>query len=156
MAATKKIVTPIAEKRMTASVEVSKPEAAKTVAAEVKAEPAKETVVKETVKAAEPENREEAVKKPRGRKPGTASAVKKTAAVRKAPIKKAELTSALHIQYSGKSYSQEDLLKIAKDVWKYDLKQKARELSSIELYVKPEENMVYYVMNKEFTGGFAI
>ena len=59
-------------------------------------------------------------------------------------------------QKAGKSYSQEDLLKIAKDVWKYDLKQKAADLTSIELYVKPEENMVYYVMNKETTGSFYI
>ena len=52
--------------------------------------------------------------------------------------------------------SQEELLKIAKDVWKYDLKQKAADLTSVELYVKPEENMVYYVMNKEITGSFYI
>ena len=40
--------------------------------------------------------------------------------------------------------------------WKYDLKQKAADLTSVELYVKPEENMVYYVMNKEITGSFYI
>ena len=60
------------------------------------------------------------------------------------------------VQFGGKSYSQEELLKIAKDVWKYDLKQKAADLTSVELYVKPEENMVYYVMNKEITGSFYI
>ena len=70
--------------------------------------------------------------------------------------KKAELKSEISVQFGGKSYSQEDLLKIAKDVWKYDLKQKAADLTSIELYVKPEENMVYYVMNKETTGSFYI
>ncbi|MDE6700942.1 MAG: hypothetical protein K2K10_08035 [Acetatifactor sp.] len=29
-------------------------------------------------------------------------------------------------------------------------------LTSSELYLKPEEQTVYYVMNKEFTGSFAI
>ena len=83
-----------------------------------------------------------------------AAAAKKTA-VRKT-VKKAEQKNVLHVQYSGKSYSQDELLKMAKDVWKYDLKQKVRELASIELYVKPEENKVYYVMNDEFTGFFNI
>lgn len=80
----------------------------------------------------------------------------KKAAAKKAPAKKAELKSQLHVQFAGKSYAQEDLIKIAKDVWKYDLKQKAGDLTSVELYVKPEESMVYYVMNKEFTGSFFI
>lgn len=83
-------------------------------------------------------------------------AEEKKPAARKAPAKKAELKSAVHVQFSGKSYSEEDLVKMAKDVWKYDLKQKPRSLESVELYVKPEENMVYYVMNQEFTGSFYI
>ena len=45
-------------------------------------------------------------------------------------------------------------MKMAKDVWKYDLKQKVGDLTSVELYVKPEENMAYYVMNKDFAGSF--
>ena len=86
-------------------------------------------------------------------------AEKKTARkapVKKEPAKKAELKSSICVQFGGKSYSQDDLIKIARDVWKYDLKQKVGSLESVELYVKPEENMVYYVMNKEFTGSFYI
>lgn len=74
----------------------------------------------------------------------------------KRATKKAELTSTFCVQFSGKSYVQEELLKMAKDVWRYDLKQKVGDLTSVELYVKPEENAVYYVMNKEFTGSFFI
>lgn len=74
----------------------------------------------------------------------------------KKTVKKADQKATLHVQFSGKSYSQEELVKMAQDVWKYDLKQKVRELASIDLYVKPEENMVYYVMNQEFTGSFYI
>jgi hypothetical protein len=62
----------------------------------------------------------------------------------------------MHVQFSGKSYAEEDLVKMAKDVWKYDLKQKAGDLENIELYVKPEEGKVYYVMNGEYTGDFTI
>ncbi len=74
---------------------------------------------------------------------------------KKTTAKKA-LVSELHVQFAGKSYSQEDLMKMAKDVWKYDLKQKVGDLTQVELYVKPEENTVYYVMNREFTGSFYI
>ena len=81
------------------------------------------------------------------------AAEKKTAP--KAAAKKA-VESVLHIQYAGRSYSQEDLLKIARDVWKYDLKRKVGELESVEMYVKPEENKVYYVMNGEVSGCFDI
>ncbi len=142
MAAPKKIVN--------ATVDTT----AKAVKATEKAEPAKPDVKAEPVKEAEKAEVKEAVKavaKPVADKKPAA----KKAAVKK-PAKKVEFKSELHVQFEGKSYSQEDLLKIAKDVWKYDLKQKARELSSVELYVKPEENMVYYVMNKEFTGSFYI
>lgn len=81
--------------------------------------------------------------------------VKKAVSAKRA-TKKAELTSTVYVQFSGKSYAQDELLKMAKDVWRYDLKQKVGDLNSVELYVKPEENTVYYVMNKEFTGSFLI
>ena len=132
-----------------------KVEAPKTVKEEtvqkdsVKKEAVKEAVKKETVKA-EPAKKE-TVKKEVAKK---APAKKET--TKKAPAKKAELKSELHIQFGGKSYDQEDLMKMAKDVWKYDLKKKVSDLVSVDLYVKPEENLAYYVMNKEFTGSFYI
>lgn len=89
-------------------------------------------------------------------KPAAEKKTARKAPVKKEPAKKAELKSSICVQFGGKSYSQDDLIKIARDVWKYDLKQKVGSLESVELYVKPEENMVYYVMNKEFTGSFYI
>ncbi len=83
------------------------------------------------------------------------SAVKKTA-TKKSAAKKADLKASVCIQFSGKSYSEEELVKMAKDVWKFDLKQKLSDLVNVELYVKPEENTVYYVMNKDYAGSFYI
>ena len=114
------------------------------------------------VKTAAPKTEEKAeVRKPEVKKPEAPAkkeAVKKAEKklVEKKDTKKAEFKAALHVQFAGKSYAEEDLIKMAKDVWKYDLKQKAGDLVSVELYVKPEENMVYYVMNKDFTGSFYI
>ncbi len=80
----------------------------------------------------------------------------KKAAPAKKTTKKVEVKNTLHVQFDGKSYSEEELMRIAKDVWKYDLKQKIGDLTSIELYVKPEESVVYYVMNNAYTGSFFI
>lgn len=141
MATAKKTVKPVAVATSAAEKKVEAPAAE--VKAEVKAEKPvaakKETVKKEAVK-------KETVKK---------ETVKKAPA-KKAPVKKAALKAELTVQYADKSYSQEDLIKIAKDVWKYDLKQKVSDLTELELYVKPEEHTTYYVMNKKFTGSFTI
>lgn len=66
------------------------------------------------------------------------------------------MKEAVHIQFGGKSYASEDLIKIAKDVWVYDLNQEEKNFKSVELYVKPEENVVYYVINGEVQGSFNI
>lgn len=136
------------------------------------AAPVKEAEVKEEVKkAAAPAAEVKAtVKKTPGRKPAAkkATAEKKAAAEKKAPAKKAaaekkapakraaKVKEAVSFQFSGKSYTSEDLLKICKDVWKYDLNGKEEDLKSVELYVKPEENTTYYVINGDVTGSFFI
>ena len=151
MAVSKKTVTPAAK------VEAPKTEAKKAApTTPVKTET--KTAVKEAEKAPVAKAEEKAPAKAEAKKPvEKKEPVKKETAKKAEPAKKtAELKSEISVQFGGKSYSQEDLLKIAKDVWKYDLKQEADDLTSVELYVKPEENMVYYVMNKEITGSFYI
>ncbi len=138
---------------------------------------AKAAPVKEEVKAAEvkteakvapkaetkPEVKEAA--KSEAKKPGRKPAVKKVAAkketekkaaVRKPAAKKAEVNETVNFQFNGKSYTPEDLVKSCKDVWKYDLNGKEEDIKSIELYVKPEENTTYYVINGDVTGSFFI
>lgn len=147
MAIVKKTVAPVAAAKVEApKAEVKKAAPTTPVKTETK------TAVKEAEKA--PVKAE--VKKPAAKKETAKKETAKKAPAKKPAAKKAELKSEISVQFGGKSYSQEDLLKIAKDVWKYDLKQKAADLTSVELYVKPEESMVYYVMNKETTGSFYI
>ncbi|MBO5166107.1 MAG: hypothetical protein IJ405_08985 [Lachnospiraceae bacterium] len=94
-------------------------------------------------KTAKAETKEKAVKET-AKKP----AAKKTA--------KSEVKVSMNVQFGGKSYTTDELVKIAKDVWKYDLKQKAADFKSIELYVKPEDGMAYYVINGKEAGSFYI
>lgn len=84
------------------------------------------------------------------------AAPKKAAEPKKAPAKKAEIKETVNFQFRGKSYTPDDLLKSCKDVWKYDLNGKEEDLKTIELYVKPEENTTYYVINGDITGSFFI
>jgi len=67
-----------------------------------------------------------------------------------------EIKTTVNVQFAGKSYTTDELVKIAKDVWRYDLKKKVGDFKSVELYVKPEENQCYYVINGEVTGNFFI
>ena len=156
MAVVKKTVAPVAAKVEAPKAEVKKaapttPVKTETKAAVKEAEKAPVAKAEEKAPAAKAE-----VKKPAAKKETVKKAPAKKAPAKKSAAKKAELKSEISVQFGGRSYSQEDLMKIAKDVWKYDLKQKAADLTSVELYVKPEENMVYYVMNKEITGSFYI
>ena len=155
MAAKKVTIKPVAKttdaavKPAVLKTEETKAEAVKT---EAPAAAVKEEAKKEEVKKAAPAKKAEA-KKAEAKK---AEEKKAAPAKKTAPAKKAEVKAEVHVQFADKSYSQEDLVKIAKDVWKYDLKQKAGNLVSVELYVKPEESKAYYVMNKEVKGYFNI
>ena len=155
MAVVKKTVAPVTAKVEAPKAEVKKaapttPVKTENVAAVKEAEKAPVAKAEEKAPVKAPVKAE--AKKPAAKK----ETAKKAAPAKKPAAKKAELKSEISVQFGGKSYSQEDLMKIAKDVWKYDLKQNAADLNSVELYVKPEENMVYYVMNKEITGSFYI
>ncbi len=122
---------------------------------EVKAAPTKaEKEVKAAPAKAEKEVKAAPVKTAKAAAKTTKAPAKKTAA--KKTTAKAEVKVEMNIQFGGKSYTTEDLVKIAKDVWKYDLKQKAADFKSVELYVKPEDGMAYYVINGKEAGSFYI
>lgn len=81
--------------------------------------------------------------------------VRKTAA-KKAAEKKEEIMASVTLQFDGKAYTEKELTIIAKDVWKFDLGREEAEIKTIELYVKPEEGVCYYVFNGEVTGSFRV
>lgn len=105
----------------------------------------KKSIAKPEVKAdATVKTEAKAVKKPAAKKATAA----KTAAKKPAATKKAELKAKVVLQLSdGREYTEADLIGNAKNVWQYDLGKKTADLTKVELYVKPEDNKVYYVMN---------
>ena len=131
--------------------------AAEVKAPEVKAEVKKEAVKKDTVKKDTVKKTPAAKKAPAKKAPAAKKETVKKETVKKAPAaKKPVVKEEVNFQFSGKSYTSEDLIRITRDVWKYDLNGKEEDIQSIELYVKPEENTAYYVINGDVTGSFFI
>lgn len=144
-------------KKATAKV-VAKAAPAVKAAAPVKEVEAKKAEVKKAAPAAKAEK-----KAPAKKAPAKKAEVKKAAAPaaktaeKKAPVKKAaKVEETVNFQFSGKSYTPDDLMKIFRDVWKYDMNGREEDIRNVELYVKPEENTTYFVVNGSITGSFFI
>ncbi len=114
----------------------------------VKAEEAK--AAKTTAKAAEEKTTETAKKAPAKK-----TTARKTPAKRTTTKKAAVVTEEVYLQYAGKEFSSADLTAKVKEIWK-EMGKKAADLKDIKVYVKPEENAAYYVINNEETGSFGL
>ena len=136
--ATKK-ATPEVKKAGTVSTSSAKTETTKTAAVQktVKAEP-----VKAAAKAPA------AAEKPAAKK----SAAKKTAA-KKTSAKKDIKVKAI-VEYYGKQVEEKEIIASVKKAWTKSGR-KVGEIKSIDLYIKPEEGAVYYVINGVDTGAVA-
>ena len=152
MAATKKTETKAAVVNETA-----KPVAeVKEAAPEAAAPEVKEIVKTPEVKAEEPK-KEAAPKKTAA--PKKAAAPKKEAPAKKAPAKKApvkkEIKTAVYVQYTGKEAEVEKLVAAAKKAY-VAAGHKETDIKTVEIYVKPEENTAYYVINGEGSDNYKI
>ena len=157
MAATKKTETKAAVVNETA-----KPVAeVKEAAPEAAAPEVKEIVKTPEVKAEEPK-KEAAPKKTAA--PKKAAAPKKEAPAKKAPAKKApvkkEIKTAVYVQYAGKEAEVEKLVAAAKKAYvaagHKETDKKESDITEIQIYVKPEENTAYYVINGEGSDNYKI
>ena len=140
MAAKKNIET---AKKVTGVVKTT---AAAKVAETVKPAAAKAEPVKaEAVKAAAPAKAEAvkaAEKAPAKKAPAKKPATKKAAA---------EKVEHVYVQFAGKELLTTELLDQAKKAWEAE-GHRASSIKSLELYVKPEDNAAYYVINGKETG----
>lgn len=65
------------------------------------------------------------------------------------------MKSTLYVEYQEKQLEEKELVAKAKKIWTAGGK-KVSELTSLQLYVKPEENMVYCVFNEDAQGEFTL
>ena len=143
-------------------------EAKKTAKATVK-KPVAKAAVETTKKAAEATAKKAAAKTTAAKTAATKTTETKTTAAKTTAAKKtttrtaaaktkkaAAVKESISIQFAGKDYTTEQLVKIAKDVWEFDLKKDPADFKEVQLYVKPEEAKAYYVINGTETGSFDI
>ena len=143
-------------------------EAKKTAKATVK-KPVAKAAAETTKKAAEATAKKAAAKTTAAKTVATKTTETKTTAAKTTAAKKTTTRTAtaktkraaavkenISIQFAGKDYTTEQLVKIAKDVWEFDLKKDPADFKEVQLYVKPEEAKVYYVINGTETGSFDI
>lgn len=144
-------------------------EAKKTAKATVK-KPVAKAAAETTKKAAEATAKKAAAKTTAAKTAATKTTETKTTAAKTTAAKKTTTKTAaakttkkaaavkenISIQFAGKDYTTEQLVKIAKDVWEFDLKKDPADFKEVQLYVKPEEAKVYYVINGTETGSFDI
>lgn len=147
---TEATVKPVASIKTPVVAEAKIAEAPKaTVAAKKPA--AKKPAVK---KAAATTAKKPAVKKAEPKKataPATKKAPAKKAAAKK-PAAKKEVASAsvkanIVLQYADKNVTYDTLVENAENVYQYDMGKNVSDIKKLDLYVKPEENTVYFVVN---------
>lgn len=128
-----------------AATEVKKEEVKKEAP---KAEVKKEAPKKEAPKKAEVKKAE--AKKAPAKKEAPKKAAPKKAAAKKAPAKKAEVKETFAVQFAGKDYASDVIVKLVKDAYKAT-KNKAA-IKTLNVYVNTDDSRAYYVINDEFHG----
>ena len=120
---------------------------------EVKKEAPKAEVKKEAPKKEAPKKAEvkkEAPKKAEAKKAPAKKEAPKKAAAKKAPAKKAEVKETFAVQFAGKYYASDVIVKLVKDAYKAT-KNKAA-IKTLNVYVNTDDSRAYYVINDEFHG----
>lgn len=88
------------------------------------------------------------------------AAEEKTAAKKNAdkktakPAAKKEIKVRSVVEFAGKQVDEKDILASVKKAWTKSGK-KVGDIKTVELYIKPEDAAVYYVINKTETGAVA-
>ncbi|HIS30569.1 MAG TPA: hypothetical protein IAB44_03325 [Candidatus Limivivens intestinipullorum] len=102
--------------------------------------------VAEKVSAADlPAKAEKAVEKAAEKVPAKKTTARRTA-----------VKETVYLQYMGKEINQNDIIEEVKKIWTEQLGKKASEMKTLAVYLKPEENTAYYVINDEVRGSVQI
>ena len=123
---------------------------AETVKVSAKAETAKTPATEAATEDKAPEKKAPAKKATTTKKTTTKAATAKKPAAKKTAAKKEMKVSAV-VQYGGKEVEEKDIIARVKKAWTASGK-KVGDIKTMDLYIKPEETTVYYVINGTDTG----
>lgn len=72
---------------------------------------------------------------------------KKKSTSKKTTVKKeVENSQNIYVEYQGKQYEQQDIINRVKDAWAQS-GHRIASIKTLDIYIKPEDNAVYYVVN---------
>lgn len=68
------------------------------------------------------------------------------------------MKSTYNVEFAGNQIESKEVIARAKKVWvdAVNKNRKVKDLKTMDLYLKPEENAVYYVFNEEESGSFPL
>ena len=67
-------------------------------------------------------------------------------------FKEVPMKTSFYVEYAGKQVEEKDIIARVKELWVAD-GNKVKDLKTLNLYVKPEENAAYYVINDDAVSG---
>ena len=148
---TEAAVKPVATIKTPVAAEVKTPEVKAPAKEEVKAAPAKKAEPKkETAKKAAPAKKATAAKKTTAKK---ATAAKKPAAKKATATKAtAAVKTNVVLQFGDLNVTYDTIVTNAKNNYQYEMGGNVDEIKKLSVYVKPEENAAYYVVNDKVQG----
>ena len=109
-----------------------------TTVVETEAKAEKKTTAKTTKTAA---------KKPAAKRTTTRKTTAKTAPA---------INEEVYIQFLGREVFAKDVVENIKKVWTDEMGKKAADMKELKVYIKPEENAAYYVINGDVTGSVSL
>ena len=134
-------------KTTTAKTAIEKEAPAKTAAEPAKADAA--TAKKNTEKTT--------ARKTAAKKTAEKSASAKKPAVKRTAAKKtASVNAEVYVQFWGKEVYAKDVVEGVKKIWTDEMGKKESELKELKVYIRPEDNGAYYVINGDITGFFGL
>ena len=75
-----------------------------------------------------------------------------TEVVEKKVRRTAKKEAEVYIQYLGKELSAKNVLENIKNLWTGEMGRKEKDFKDVKVYIKPEENKAYFVVNGNETG----
>lgn len=152
--ATKSPVAEVSVKTETVKEDFMNPPEVKEATQEETKDTVKETAITEKVPAKEdaktPAKKTTARKTVRKVSEKTVKAVEKKPATRRTAKK--ESAAEIYIQYLGKELSTKNILENIKNLWTGEMGRKEKDLKDVKVYIKPEENKAYFVVNGNEAG----
>lgn len=79
--------------------------------------------------------------------------VKRSTAKKTTVKKQEEVKETVYIQFAGAEYNLEEIKANVKKAWEAETGKKESDIKDVQIYVKPEENAAYYVVNGEVAEG---